>query len=117
VLASGLAVGQATATGVARFIASAGDLDAFQPGDILMAEFTAPGWEQAMEKAAAIVTNRGGPDSHAAITARRLGVPAVIGAVDGASRLWTGAMLTVSCAEGDVGRVYEVASVSAASLD
>ena len=110
VLASGRAVGGQTATGVARFVSSAKDLDGFRAGDILLAEFTVPEWLSTMEKAAAIVTNRGGRACHAAITARKLGVPAVVGTIDGASRLWNGAMVTVSCAEGDVGRVYEIAS-------
>ena len=110
VLASGRAVGGHTVTGVARFVASANDLDAFQAGDILLAEFTVPEWLPAMERAAAIVTNLGGPTCHAAVTALELGVPAVVGTVDGASRLWNGAVLTVSCEDGEVGRVYEVGS-------
>jgi pyruvate,water dikinase len=110
VLATGQAVGGKTATGIARFVSSTNDLAAFQAGDILLAEFTAPEWLSAMERAAAIVTNRGGRTCHAAVTARKLGVPAVVGTIDGASRLWNGAMVTVSCAEGDVGRVYEVGS-------
>jgi pyruvate,water dikinase len=110
VLASGQAAGGGTATGIARFVASINDLAAVQAGDVLLAEFTVPEWLPAMERVAAIVTNRGGRACHAAITARKLGVPAVVGTIDGASRLWNGAMLKVSCAEGAVGRVYEIES-------
>jgi len=110
VLASGHAVGAKSAIGIARFVSSANDLAAFEPGDILLAEFTAAEWLPAMERAAAIVTNRGGRTCHAAIMARKLGVPAVVGTIDGASRLWNGAMLKVSCTEGAVGRVYEIDS-------
>jgi pyruvate,water dikinase len=107
VLASGRAVGAQRVTGVGRFISSATDLDDFRPGEILMAEVTLPEWLPVLQQAAAIITNQGGKASHAAVAARRLGVPAVVGTVDGASRLWTGATLTVCCGEGAVGRVYE----------
>lgn len=107
VVASGRAVGDKVAIGIARFVSSDNDLSAFRPGEILMAESTMPEWQSVMQVAAAIVTNQGGGDCHAAIIARKLGVPAVVGTIDGASRLWTGATLTVSCAQGDVGRVYE----------
>jgi pyruvate,water dikinase len=106
VLASGRAVGAHCVTGVARFVSSTLDLAAFRPGEILMADYTLPEWQSVMNTAAAIITNQGGRACHAATTARKLGVPAVVGTVDGASRLWTGATLTVSCAQG-VGRVYE----------
>jgi len=106
-LASGHAVGQTIASGIVRFVSSAGDLEAFRSGEILMADMTMADWRSAMKMAAAIVTNGGGPVCDAAVAARELGVPAVVGTGDGASRLWTGAMVTVCCAEGDVGRVYE----------
>jgi pyruvate,water dikinase len=106
VLAIGRAVGASTVTGVGRYISSARDLNAFRPGEILMAEFTLPEWRSVMQTAAAIVTNRGGRASNAAVMAKTLGVPAVVGTVDGASRLWTGATLTISCEPGGVGRVY-----------
>ena len=107
VLASGWAVGEGRATGVGRFIRRAEDLGALQPGEILLADVTTPDWEAAMATAAGIVTNRGGADSHAAVTARRLRIPAVVGAVDGASPLWTGALLHLVCADGLVGRVRQ----------
>ena len=107
VLVTGRAVGEKIATGIARVIASTDDLDTFRPGEILVAETTTPDWQPVMKTAAAIVTNRGGRTCHAAIVARELGVPAVVGTGDATSKLRTGEMLTVSCAEGDVGRVYE----------
>ena len=107
VLASGRAIGRQTVTGVGRFVATAKALEAFRPGEILMADLPLPEWQAVIEMAAAIVTNRGDEGSHAAITALRLGVPAVVGTVDGASRLWTGATLTIACDLSGVGRVYE----------
>ena len=107
VLVTGRAVGEKVATGIARVVASARDLDAFRPGEVLVADTTTPDWQPVMKMAAAIVTNRGGRTCHAAIVARELGVPAVVGTGDATSKLRTGAMVTVSCAEGDVGRVYE----------
>ena len=107
VLVTGRAVGEKIATGIARVIASTDDLDTFRPGEILVAETTTPDWQPVMKTAAAIVTNRGGRTCHAAIVARELGVPAVVGTGDATSKLRTGEMLTVSCAGGDVGRVYE----------
>ena len=107
VLATGRAVGEKVATGIARVVSSTRDLDTFRPGEILVAETTTPDWQPVMKTAAAIVTNRGGRTCHAAIVARELGVPAVVGTGDATSKLQTGATLTVSCAEGDVGRVYE----------
>jgi pyruvate,water dikinase len=112
-LASGCAVGRGAVAGFARFVACADDLDAFRPGEILLADLTTPLCEPAAAMAAAIVTNWGGTKSHAASMARKYGVPAVVGTVDGASRLWTGAYLTVSCPEGESGRVYECAFPSA----
>ena len=107
VLVTGRAVGEKVATGIARVVSSTRDLDTFRPGEILVAETTTPDWQPVMKTAAAIVTNRGGRTCHAAIVARELGVPAVVGTGDATSKLQTGATLTVSCAEGDVGRVYE----------
>jgi phosphohistidine swiveling domain-containing protein len=106
-LASGRAIGRQTVTGTGRFVATAKDLEAFQAGEILMADMTLPEWREVMERAAAIVTNRGDDGSHAAVMALSLGVPAVVGTVDGASRLWTGATLTIACDRSGVGRVYE----------
>ena len=107
ILVTGRAVSEKVATGSARVVASARDLAAFRPGEVLVADTTTPDWQPVMKTAAAIVTNRGGRTCHAAIVARELGVPAVVGAGDATSKLRTGAMLTVSCAEGDIGRVYE----------
>ncbi|MFI4936097.1 MAG: phosphoenolpyruvate synthase [Caulobacterales bacterium] len=105
-LVCGKAVGEKIATGKARVIASDGDLSAFQPGEVLVAATTSPDWESVMKTAAAIVTDRGGRTCHAAILARELGVPAVVGAGDATKRLTTGQPVTVSCAGGDVGEVY-----------
>ena len=107
VLVTGRAVGERVATGVARVIASPHDLADFRPGEILVADITAPDWQPIMKAAAAIVTNRGGRTCHAAIVARELGVPAVVGTGAATETLATGTMVTVSCAEGEVGRVYE----------
>ena len=78
----------------------------FRPGEVLVAEATSPDWEPVMKTAAAIVTSRGGRTCHAAIVARELGVPAVVGAEGATERLKTGAVVTVSCAEGETGKVY-----------
>jgi pyruvate,water dikinase len=107
VLASGRAVGAQVASGRARLVADAEHLAAFQPGEILVADATSPDWEPVLESAAGIVTNRGGRTCHAAIVARELGIPAVVGAKDATSGVEDGARVTVSCAEGDTGRVYE----------
>lgn len=122
VLATGRAVGERIATGHTRVIGGPRDLAAFQPGEILVAAATSPDWEPVMKIAAAIVTDRGGRTCHAAIIARELGVPAVVGAGDATARLASGEAVTVSCAEGEVGRVYagelpfERTQVDAASL-
>ncbi|MDE2488848.1 MAG: phosphoenolpyruvate synthase, partial [Alphaproteobacteria bacterium] len=105
-LVSGKAVGESIASGAARVIGSAGDLAAFQPGEVLVAAATSPDWEPVMKRAAAIVTDRGGRTCHAAIVARELGVPAVVGAQDATRRLTSGDRVTVSCAEGEAGHVY-----------
>jgi pyruvate,water dikinase len=107
VLATGRAVGEKIATGKTRTITDARSLAAFQPGEVLVAESTSPDWEPVMKTASGIVTERGGRTCHAAIVARELGVPAVVGAAGAKSALKAGALVTVSCAEGDIGRVYE----------
>jgi len=106
-LATGRAVGEKIAVGKVRIISAADDLLAFQPGEVLVSDTTSPDWEPVMKTAAAIVTNRGGRTCHAAIVARELGVPAVVGAEDVTRTLRAGSTVTVSCAEGDVGHVYE----------
>jgi len=105
VLVTGRAVGEKIAAGPVRVVT--GDLAAFRPGEVLVAEATSPDWEPVMKIAAAIVTERGGRTCHAAIVARELGVPAVVGAAGAKEALKTGLVVTVSCAEGDVGRVYD----------
>jgi pyruvate,water dikinase len=94
-------------TGVARYVACAADIEALRPGEILLADDVPADWRPAIDAAAAIVTNGGGTSSAAARAARELGVPAVVGTVDGASRVWSGATLTVACDRGPVGVVYE----------
>ena len=106
VLLSGRAVGRTVASGAVRVIASTEDLPAFRPGEVLVADSTSPDWEPVMKTAAAIVTQRGGRTCHAAIVARELGIPAVVGADGAMAALTTGGTVTVSCAEGDTGRVY-----------
>ena len=106
VVAEGRAVGEKVAAGVARPVANVAELAAFRPGEVLVADITTPDWEPVMKKAAAIVTNRGGRTCHAAIVARELGIPAVVGTGDVTGRLRAGDVVTVSCAEGDTGRVY-----------
>jgi pyruvate, water dikinase len=106
-IVSGRAIGEQIASGLVRVVGNARDLASFQTGDVLVAETTSPDWEPVMKRAGAIVTNRGGRTCHAAIVARELGVPAIVGAENATAKLPTGAMVTVSCAEGDIGRVYE----------
>lgn len=106
-LVTGRAVGEKIATGLVRVVSSVADLHSFLPGEVLVADTTTPDWQPVMKTAAAIVTDRGGRTCHAAIVARELGVPALVGAVDATRRLITGQRVTVSCAEGDVGRVYD----------
>ncbi len=102
----GRAVGAKIAVGTARVIVGLEQLDAFQPGEVLVSDTTTPDWEPVMKTAAAIVTNRGGRTCHAAIIARELGIPAVVGSSEATTLLNDGDLVTVSCAEGDVGRVY-----------
>jgi len=107
VIVTGRSVGDKIASGRVRKIASVQQLNLFQQGEILVADKTDPDWEPIMKRAAAIVTNRGGRTCHAAIISRELGVPAIVGTEHGTERLSDGAEVTVSCAEGDTGTVYE----------
>ena len=107
VLAEGRAIGQKVGTGPVRLVRSPAEMDRVQPGDILVTEMTDPNWEPVMKRASAIVTNRGGRTCHAAIIARELGIPAVVGCGDATEHLFEGNLVTVSCAEGDTGYVYE----------
>ncbi len=107
VLVEGRAIGQKIGQGTVRLIKSAAEMDRVREGDVLVADMTDPDWEPVMKRAAAIVTNRGGRTCHAAIIARELGIPAVVGSGDATKKLVDGADVTVSCAEGDTGHVYE----------
>lgn len=107
VLAAGRAIGQRIGAGSVRILSDLAEMDSFRPGDVLVADMTDPDWEPIMKRAAAIVTNRGGRTCHAAIIARELGIPAVVGAGDATRILSDGQDVTVSCAEGDTGFVYE----------
>lgn len=106
VLATGKSVGQKIATGTAKVILEATQMEELKPGEVLITDITDPDWEPIMKTAAAIVTNRGGRTCHAAIIARELGIPAVIGTNDATQAIRTGESVTVSCAEGDTGYVY-----------
>ncbi len=107
VLAQGRAIGQKIGAGRVRVIHDPSEMERVQPGDILVADMTDPNWEPVMKRAAAIVTNRGGRTCHAAIIARELGVPAVVGCGDATDTLKDGMLVTVSCAEGDEGKIYD----------
>jgi pyruvate,water dikinase len=107
VLASGRAIGQKIGAGRVRVIHDPSEMERVQPGDVLVADMTDPNWEPVMKRAAAIVTNRGGRTCHAAIIARELGVPAVVGCGDATDTLKDGMLVTVSCAEGDEGKIYD----------
>ncbi|HSA54962.1 MAG TPA: phosphoenolpyruvate synthase [Gemmatimonadaceae bacterium] len=107
VLVEGLAVGDQVAAGATRVIRDASGIGAFQPGEVLVTESTDPDWEPVLKRSAAVVTASGGRTSHAAIVSRELGIPAVVGARDALTALATGQAVTVSCAEGEAGRVYE----------
>ena len=106
VLAEGRAVGEKIAAGKAHLITDVAQLHEFQPREVLVADTTTPDWEPVMATAAAIITNRGGRTCHAAIVSRELGVPAVVGTGDGTTTVPGGEVVTVSCAEGDTGRIY-----------
>ena len=105
--AQGRAIGQKIGTGSVRVVHSLDDMDQVQAGDVLVTDMTDPNWEPVMKRAAAIVTNRGGRTCHAAIIARELGIPAVVGCGDATEHLRTGMLVTVSCAEGDTGFIYD----------
>ena len=107
VLAEGRAIGQKVGQGKVRLIQSAAEMDQVQAGDILVTDMTDPDWEPVMKRAAAIVTNRGGRTCHAAIIARELGIPAVVGCGNASEVLSQGQEVTVSCAEGDTGLIYD----------
>ena len=107
VLAEGRAIGQKIGTGPVRLVHNISEMDKVQPGDVLVTDMTDPNWEPVMKRASAIVTNRGGRTCHAAIIARELGIPAVVGCGDATERLKDGTLVTVSCAEGDTGLIYD----------
>lgn len=106
VLASGRAIGQKIGVGPVRIVKDPKEMDQVKPGDVLVADMTDPNWEPVMKRASAIVTNRGGRTCHAAIIARELGIPAIVGCGDATETLNEGEVVTVSCTEGDTGHVY-----------
>ncbi len=106
VLASGRAIGQKIGVGPVRVVKDPKEMDQVKPGDVLVADMTDPNWEPVMKRASAIVTNRGGRTCHAAIIARELGIPAIVGCGDATETLNEGEIVTVSCTEGDTGHVY-----------
>jgi len=107
IVVEGRAIGHKIGSGTAKVLASIADMDQIQPGDVLITDMTDPDWEPIMKRASAIVTNRGGRTCHAAIIARELGIPAVVGCGDATAKVKTGQQVTVSCAEGDTGFVYD----------
>ncbi|MBI4295536.1 MAG: phosphoenolpyruvate synthase [Chloroflexi bacterium] len=107
VLATGKSVGEKIAAGKAHVIVDVSELPSFKPGEILLADTTTPDWEPVMKMAAAIVTNRGGRTSHAAIVSREFGIPAVVGTGNATEKVHTGQAVTVSCANGDAGHIFE----------
>ena len=107
VVAEGRAIGQKIGSGTARVVRTLDDMNRVQPGDVLVADMTDPDWEPVMKRAAAIVTNRGGRTCHAAIIARELGIPAVVGCGNATDVLKDGMQVTVSCSEGDTGNIYD----------
>lgn len=107
VLAEGRAIGQKIGTGPVRLVHSIAEMERVQPGDVLVTDMTDPNWEPVMKRAAAIVTNRGGRTCHAAIIARELGIPAVVGCGDATDHLKDGQLVTVACSEGDTGYIYD----------
>jgi len=112
ILATGRSIGQKIGAGRARIITSIQEMDRVKPGDVLITDMTDPDWEPIMKRAAAIVTNRGGRTCHAAIIARELGIPAVVGCGNATETIADGQDVTVSCAEGDTGYIYEASSTS-----
>ena len=107
ILAEGRAIGQKIGTGPVRIVHNIAEMDKVQPGDVLVTDMTDPNWEPVMKRASAIVTNRGGRTCHAAIIARELGIPAVVGCGNATDRLTDGTLVTVACSEGDTGYIYE----------
>jgi pyruvate,water dikinase len=107
ILASGRAIGQKVGAGMVRIVRDATEMDRIEAGDVLVTDMTDPNWEPIMKRAAAIVTNRGGRTCHAAIIARELGIPAVVGCGNATEQLSDGALVTVSCAQGDTGYIYD----------
>jgi len=107
ILAEGRAIGQKIGAGPVRLVQSIAEMDQVKPGDVLVTDMTDPNWEPVMKRASAIVTNRGGRTCHAAIIARELGIPAVVGCGNATDVLTQGALVTVSCAEGDTGLIYD----------
>ncbi|VFR59284.1 Phosphoenolpyruvate synthase [plant metagenome] len=107
VLVTGRAIGQKIGQGPVRVVGDISEMDKVQPGDVLVTDMTDPNWEPVMKRASAIVTNRGGRTCHAAIIARELGIPAVVGCANATDVLKEGQPVTVSCAEGDEGRIYD----------
>ncbi|RVT47307.1 phosphoenolpyruvate synthase [Rheinheimera sediminis] len=107
VVVEGRAIGHKIGSGKAKVLSSIADMDQIQPGDVLVTDMTDPDWEPIMKRASAIVTNRGGRTCHAAIIARELGIPAVVGCGDATKKIKNGQEVTVSCAEGDTGFVYD----------
>ena len=107
IICEGRSIGQKIGSGQAKVLASLDEMDKIQPGDVLVTDMTDPDWEPIMKKASAIVTNRGGRTCHAAIIAREMGIPAVVGCGNATSKIATGDAVTVSCAEGDTGFIYQ----------
>ena len=107
ILAEGRAIGQKIGTGPVRLVHHISEMDQVQPGDVLVTDMTDPNWEPVMKRASAIVTNRGGRTCHAAIIARELGIPAVVGCGNATEQLTESSLVTVSCAEGDTGHIYD----------
>ncbi|SDI78920.1 phosphoenolpyruvate synthase [Ferrimonas sediminum] len=106
VVCEGRAIGHKIGAGTAKVLDSIEEMDKIQPGDVLVTDMTDPDWEPIMKRASAIVTNRGGRTCHAAIIARELGIPAVVGCADATDKIENGSEVTVSCAEGDTGFIY-----------
>lgn len=107
VLVEGRSIGHRIGSGPVKLVSALSEMEKVQPGDVLVTDMTDPDWEPVMKRASAIVTNRGGRTCHAAIIARELGIPAIVGCGDATERLTNGQVVTVSCAEGDTGRAYE----------